>query len=106
MSSVAIGSIQCGRGGIIPFFDRFIDAFESVSVSHQTIDLVAMLRQGIADDSGQDVIEYALLGAIIGIASVLTWQLLATTVGDVYSAADADVQESRRARRIRAAAAV
>ena len=61
-------------------------------MSHWTIDLIALLRQGIADDSGQDVIEYALLGAIIGIASILTWQLVATTVGDVYSAADTDVQ--------------
>ena len=44
------------------------------------------------DESGQDVIEYALLGAIIGIASVLTWQLVATTVHDVYTAADSEVQ--------------
>ena len=58
----------------------------------QIIDLVALLRQGITDDSGQDVVEYALLGAIVGIASVLTWQLVATTVHDVYIAADADVQ--------------
>jgi Flp pilus assembly pilin Flp len=51
-----------------------------------------MLRQAVADDSGQDVVEYALLGAIVGVASVLTWKLLATTVGDVYGAADTDVQ--------------
>ena len=58
----------------------------------QIIDLAALLRQGITDDSGQDVVEYALLGAIIGIASVLTWQLVATTVHDVYVAADSEVQ--------------
>ena len=62
----------------------------------QIIDLGAVLRQGITDDSGQDVVEYALLGAIIGIASVPTWQLVATTVHDVYIAADSEVQESRR----------
>ena len=60
--------------------------------SHRTIDLIALLRQGIADDSGQDVVEYALLGAIIGIAWVLTWKLVATTVHDVYVAADGEVQ--------------
>ena len=37
-----------------------------VAMSHRTIDLVALLHQGIADDSGQDVVEYALLGAIVG----------------------------------------
>jgi Flp pilus assembly pilin Flp len=45
-----------------------------------------------SDESGQDVVEYALLGALIGIASILTWQLLVTTVGTVYSAADSAVQ--------------
>ena len=46
----------------------------------------------LLDDSGQDVIEYALLGAIVGVASILTWQLLAATGGNVYNAADTDVQ--------------
>jgi pilus assembly protein Flp/PilA len=45
-----------------------------------------------SDESGQDVVEYALLGALIGIASILTWKLLVTTVGTVYGAADTGVQ--------------
>jgi Flp pilus assembly pilin Flp len=45
-----------------------------------------------ADESGQDAIEYALLGALIGIASILIWQALVVTVGNVYGAADAGVQ--------------
>ncbi len=45
-----------------------------------------------SDESGQDVVEYALLGALIGIASILTWQLLVTAVGTVYGAADSGVQ--------------
>ena len=61
-------------------------------MSTGTSDLYAMLHQLITDDSGQDVVEYALLGAIIGIASVLTWKLVATTVHNVYVAADTDVQ--------------
>lgn len=44
------------------------------------------------DESGQDAVEYALLGALIGIASILIWQALVVTVGNVYSAADAGVQ--------------
>ena len=45
-----------------------------------------------SDESGQDIVEYALLGALVGIASILVWQQLVATVGAVYSAADAGVQ--------------
>jgi Flp pilus assembly pilin Flp len=45
-----------------------------------------------SDESGQDIVEYALLGALIGIVSILIWQQLVATVGTVYSAADAGVQ--------------
>jgi len=45
------------------------------------------------DDGGQDLIEYALLAAIVGLASIVTWRLLVTTVGDVYSASNSDVQK-------------
>ena len=53
---------------------------------------IATWRRFRADESGQDVVEYALLGALIGIASILTWQVLVTTVGTVYGAADTGVQ--------------
>ena len=52
-----------------------------------------MFRTFIQDESGQDVVEYALLGALIGIAAILTWQQLAATVGVAYGTADAGVQE-------------
>ena len=45
-----------------------------------------------SDESGQDAVEYALLGALIGIASILIWQALVVTVGNVYTAADTGVQ--------------
>ena len=44
------------------------------------------------DDSGQDIVEYALLTAIIGIAAILVWNELTVRVGVVYTAADAGVQ--------------
>jgi Flp pilus assembly pilin Flp len=47
-----------------------------------------MFRRFMCGDAGQDVVEYALLSALIGIAAILTWQQLATTVGSVYGAAD------------------
>ena len=39
----------------------------------------------IADDSGQDLIEYAVLTAIIGISGVLILSTLSTTMGTAYS---------------------
>jgi len=51
-----------------------------------------VLQRFVGDESGQDIVEYALLGALIGIAAILTWQQLATTVGITYGTADAGVQ--------------
>jgi Flp pilus assembly pilin Flp len=36
------------------------------------------------EDSGQDIVEYALLGAVIGIAAIAIWQQLAGTVGQAF----------------------
>ena len=64
----------------------------AIAMSHRRIDLAGLWRIGIGDESGQDVIEYALLGAMVGITSALAWSVIVTTVGSVYGAADADVQ--------------
>ena len=40
--------------------------------------------QFISDDRGQDLIEYALLTAIIGISGVLILSTLSTTMGTAY----------------------
>ena len=39
----------------------------------------------IADDGGQDLIEYALLTAIIGIAGLLVLSILPATMGTAYN---------------------
>lgn len=39
----------------------------------------------VSEDSGQDLIEYALLTAIIGISGVLIFSTLPTTMGTAYS---------------------
>lgn len=54
----------------------------------------ATWRAMAADESGQDIIEYGLLGALIGIVSILIWQALVGTVSNVYSAADTGVQNA------------
>jgi Flp pilus assembly pilin Flp len=51
-----------------------------------------MFLRFLIDDSGQDIVEYALLGALVGIASIVTWQQIATSVGNVYNAANTGVQ--------------
>ena len=45
----------------------------------------AVAARFATDESGQDLIEYALLTAIIGIASVLILSTLLTTMGTAYS---------------------
>ena len=45
----------------------------------------AVAARVIADDSGQDLIEYALLTAIIGVSGVLVFSTLSTTMGAAYS---------------------
>ena len=43
------------------------------------------LFQGfVSEDSGQDIIEYALLAALVGITAIATWQLVENGVGTVY----------------------
>ena len=45
----------------------------------------ALVAEVIADDSGQDLIEYALLTAIVGISGVVIFSTLSTTMGAAYS---------------------
>jgi Flp pilus assembly pilin Flp len=51
-----------------------------------------MLRRWLREEDGQDILEYGLLAAVIGIAAVLVWQAIATQLGGAYTGADTDVQ--------------
>ena len=46
----------------------------------------------LADD-GQDVIEYALLTATIGVAGIATWPLIEAAIGATYQQFDTDTQD-------------
>ena len=37
------------------------------------------------DDRGQDIVEYALLTAFIGLAGILVWDLIRQSIGNTYS---------------------
>ena len=52
-----------------------------------------IVRRFLADEAGQDVVEYALLTALIGVAAVVTWQLLIGKVGVAYSSTESNVQD-------------
>ncbi len=45
----------------------------------------AWLRLLVADTSGQDLIEYALLSAVVGLVAIATMNALGVTMGIVYS---------------------
>jgi len=51
-----------------------------------------MLLRFLKDDSGQDLIEYALLAAFIGICTVAAWINVPSVLAAKYAAWDASVQ--------------
>ena len=55
--------------------------------------MVPLLRRLISDDRGQDLIEYALLTAAIGLAGVAVWPAITTAVGVAYQGFDSDTQD-------------
>jgi Flp pilus assembly pilin Flp len=52
-----------------------------------------LLRQLVREERGQDVIEYALLSALIGVVGIVAWQNIGIGVGNAYSWWDAGVQD-------------
>ena len=51
-----------------------------------------MLRRMMADDAGQDLIEYALLAAVIGVVCVAAWTNIRLAIGNAYGGWDTTVQ--------------
>ena len=50
-------------------------------------------RRLLTDDQGQDVIEYALLTAGIGVMGVATWPVIVTGIGNAYQLLDQQTQD-------------
>ncbi len=44
------------------------------------------------DERGQDLIEYALLTAAVGVAGIATWPFIATSIGTAYRTLDTNTQ--------------
>jgi Flp pilus assembly pilin Flp len=51
-----------------------------------------MLRRFVVDDQAQDLIEYALLCALIGIVGIIAWANVSAAIGTTYGAWDANAQ--------------
>jgi Flp pilus assembly pilin Flp len=51
-----------------------------------------MLERLVWGDEGQDLIEYALLTAGIGLAGVAVWPAITTAIGVAYEAFDTNTQ--------------
>jgi Flp pilus assembly pilin Flp len=48
----------------------------------------------MADDRGQDLVEYALLSAFIGLAGMAALNLIAQAIGFTYAAWDTNVNDA------------
>jgi len=55
--------------------------------------MIKILLRLVREDDGQDVIEYALLTAGIGIVSVATWPLIETGIHNTYVFLDSHTQD-------------
>jgi len=52
----------------------------------------ALIRQLLAADDGQDVVEYALLTAAIGLMGLAAWPAIVAGIGVAYTALDTATQ--------------
>lgn len=51
-----------------------------------------MLLRFLKDDAGQDLIEYSLLAAFIGLSAVLAWNAIPPKIAAAYSNWDTNIQ--------------
>ena len=52
-----------------------------------------MLRRLVVDESGQDLVEYSLLAALVGVSSLAAYSLISTQLGASYNGWDSQVQD-------------
>ena len=54
--------------------------------------MTELFRRLLFSEDAQDVVEYALLTAGVGLAGIATWPLIAVGIGNAYASFDADTQ--------------
>jgi Flp pilus assembly pilin Flp len=55
--------------------------------------MLNLLWRFVRDDRGQDVVEYALLTASIGVAGIAVWPAIAAGIGVAYQALNVQTQD-------------
>ena len=63
------------------------------SVSNIGAHMADLFSRLLLNDDAQDVVEYALLTAGIGLAGIAAWPLIAVGINNAYAAFDADTQD-------------
>jgi pilus assembly protein Flp/PilA len=53
-----------------------------------------IFRQFLADDSGQDLIEYALVAALVGLGAILALKNLSTHIDNSFSSVSSSLTSS------------
>ena len=51
-----------------------------------------LIARAVTNEDGQDLIEYALLSAFIGICGIAGWAAIASALGTSYATRDANLQ--------------
>ena len=52
----------------------------------------SLIRRLLRDERGQDIIEYVLLTAALGVSSIAVWPLISATIGQTYATLDQNTQ--------------
>jgi Flp pilus assembly pilin Flp len=47
--------------------------------------VITLLRRFVRETTGQDIVEYGLLAAFIGLVGVVAWANIKSGIGDAYS---------------------
>jgi Flp pilus assembly pilin Flp len=67
------------------------DAYRSGVKKRMAIDVQTFARQFVADESGQDLLEYALLSLFIGLAGLAALNSISAAIGTYYSSSNTTV---------------
>ena len=64
----------------------------SSSASASTLFLDHTARRLVCDETGQDLVEYALLAGSIGLVGIVAWDSIVTGIGNAYTGWDTGTQ--------------
>jgi Flp pilus assembly pilin Flp len=73
--------------------DRFPSGGHTVPVAGEGDVMKKMLVSLVRDEEGQDLVEYALLVALVGLVGIAAWSLIRTNLGTRYQQYDTDTQD-------------